>query len=157
AEAFRRAGVCGDYLALTPEARFDLLAGELAGQRPLLPTHLPFSEGTAEVVQTFRTIAAILERQCPEAIHTYIISMPAEPAHLLEVVVLAREAGLYRPGEGQSLLDVVPLFETLEALRGAPAILERLFALPAYRAHLEARGRRQEVMIGYSDSNKESG
>jgi phosphoenolpyruvate carboxylase len=156
-EIFRWAGLCDDYLALDAERRFELLAKELPGTRPLLPTHLPFTEATVEVVQTFRTIAAILERQSPEAIRAYIISMATEPAHLLEVLLLAREAGLFRPAEGVSRLDIVPLFETLDALRQAPAILERLLGLEVYREQLRLRGLRQEVMIGYSDSNKESG
>ena len=69
------------------------------------------------MVQTFRTAAAILEQQCPEALGTYIISSTTEPAHLLEVLLLAREARLFRPGDGISRIDIVPLFE---ALRAAP-------------------------------------
>ncbi|MBY0231759.1 MAG: phosphoenolpyruvate carboxylase, partial [Gemmataceae bacterium] len=155
AEILAWAGVCPDYLERTPDERFGLLARELETARPLVPTHLPCSPETAEVVQTFRTVAALLERQCPGAIRSYIISMAMEPAHLLEVLLLAREARLYSPEA--SLLDIVPLFETLDALRAAVPILKALFALPAYRRQLELRGMRQEVMIGYSDSNKESG
>ncbi len=157
AEVLRFAGVCPDYLALSPDARFALLAAELEGRRPLVPTLLPFSPATNEVIETFRTIAAILEGQCPEAIETYIISMAMEPAHVLEVLLFAREARLFRAHDGVSRLDVVPLFETLDALRGSTAIMERLFALPLYRNHLRLRGDVQEVMIGYSDSSKESG
>jgi phosphoenolpyruvate carboxylase len=109
------------------------------------------------VVQTFRTAEAILRQQCPEALGMYIISSTTEPAHLLEVLLLAREARLFRPDDGISLIDIVPLFEALRPLRDAPALMERLFELPAYRRHLELRGKIQEVMIGYSDSNKESG
>ncbi len=156
-EIFRTAGVCADYLAKSSEERLKLLEDELESTRPLIPTHLAYSEETVEVVQTFRTIAAVLERQCPQAIQTYIISMATEPAHLLEVLLLAREAGLYRPREGLSRLDIVPLFETLDALRSATAILGRLFENPGYRRHVQIRGGRQEVMLGYSDSNKESG
>src|SRR5262249_4350704 len=104
-----------------------------------------------------RTIAAILEQQCPDAIHTYIISMAMEPAHVLEVLLFAREAGLFQPEAGVSRLDIVPLFETLDALQRSTAVLERLFAQPVYRQHLRRRGHVQEVMIGYSDSSKESG
>jgi phosphoenolpyruvate carboxylase len=157
AEVFAWAGVCPDYRALSPEERFDLLARELEGVRPLVPTHLPFADETVEVIQTFRTVASVLERQCPEAIRTYIISMATEPAHLLEVLLLAREAGLFRPGAGVSRLDIVPLFETRQALAEAAPILGRLLQLPVYRRHLDLRGGRQEVMVGYSDSNKESG
>lgn len=157
AEVLKWAGTCEDYLSLTPDQRLELLARELTTNRPLLPTHLPFSDETVEVIQTFRTIAAVLERQCPEAIQTYIISLTTEPAHLLEVLLFAREAGLFRPGAGIARLDIVPLFETLDALRSAVPILTRLLDIPVYRQHVRLRGDRQEVMIGYSDSNKESG
>ncbi len=157
AEILRWAGLCSDYAALSPEARLALLSSELEGHRPLLPTRLPFSETTNEVVETFRTLAATLEQQCPEAIRTYIVSMASEPAHVLEVLLLAREARLFDPESGISRLDVIPLFETLDALTHAPGILEQIYAVPAYRRHLALRGDAQEVMIGYSDSSKESG
>jgi len=157
AEVFAWAGVCPNYLTLSPEEKLHLLERELATPRPLLPTHLPFREETVEVIQTFRTLAALLERQCPEAVQTYIISLTTEPFHLLEVLLLAREAGLFRPAAGVSRLDIVPLFESLEALRSAVALLRRLLGMPVYRRHVALRGNRQEVMIGYSDSNKESG
>jgi phosphoenolpyruvate carboxylase len=156
-EIFRAAGVCSNYLTLTPDGRLALLGPELESTRPLIPTRLEYGAATVEVVQTFRTIAAILERQCPDAIRTYIISMATEPAHLLEVLLLAREAGLYDPRAGRSRLDIVPLFETLDALRSATGILGKLLEMPAYRRQLELRGNAQEVMLGYSDSNKESG
>ncbi|MGL4550648.1 MAG: phosphoenolpyruvate carboxylase, partial [Gemmataceae bacterium] len=157
AEVLAWAGVCPDYAGLSPDGRFALLAREMESSRPLIPTHLPFSEDAVEVIQTFRTIAAVLERQCPEAVQTYIISLTTEPAHLLEVLLFCREAGLFRPAAGVSRLDIVPLFETLDALRSGVPILTRLLELPAYRRHVALRGDRQEVMIGYSDSNKESG
>lgn len=156
-EIFSWAGVCPGYLAMTPDERFDCLSRELQQNRPLLPTHLPFSPDTCEVVQTFRTLGALLEQQCAEAIETYIVSTTTEPAHLLEVLLLAREACLFRPQEGISRLNIVPLFESLEPLRDASAILGRLLQLPSYRQHLSLRGDIQEVMIGYSDSNKETG
>ncbi len=156
-EIFRWAGVSPRYAQLAPDAQFDLLARELERTRPLIPARLPFSPETTEVVRTFRTAAAILEQQCPEALSTYIISSTTEPAHLLEVLVLAREARLFRPAEGISRLDIVPLFEALQPLVDASPIMTRLFELPVYRRHLELRGNVQEIMIGYSDSNKESG
>lgn len=157
AEVFRHAGVCPNYLDLSPDERFAVLAAELAGTRPLIPARLPYSADANEVVLTFRTMAAVLEQQSPDALGTYIISSTTTPAHLLEVLLFAREAGLYRPADGVSRIDIVPLFEALEPLQTARAILDRLFALPAYRRQLELRGHLQEVMIGYSDSNKESG
>ncbi|MBA4188794.1 MAG: phosphoenolpyruvate carboxylase [Planctomycetaceae bacterium] len=157
AEVFAATGLSDNYLSLTPDERFDLLATELESRRPLIPVHLPYTPDTAEVILTFRTMAAILEQQCPEALGPYIISSTTEPAHLLEVLLLAREARLFRPVEGVSLVDIIPLFEALEPLRSGRDIMARLFALPIYRRQVELRGNLQEVMIGYSDSNKESG
>ena len=156
-EVFRHAGVADDYEALGPDERFALLVEELGRTRPLIPARLPYEAETVEVVETFQTSAAILERQNPEGLGTYIISSATQPAHLLEVLVLAREAGLFRPADGVSRLDIVPLFEALEPLQQAAPIIRKLFDLPVYREHLRLRGDLQEVMIGYSDSNKESG
>ena len=156
-EIFAWAGICPRYLKWTANERFDALVKELGQTRPLIPSHLPFTPATREVVQTFRTLAALLEQQCPEAVENYIISGATEPAHLLEVLLFAREARLFRPAEGVSRLNVVPLFEDRESLRGAQTIMQRLLSLPIYRKHLGLRGNVQEVMIGYSDSNKETG
>ena len=156
-EVFAWCGVHPSYASMTPNERFDLLAKELLQRRPLIPTHLPFSQDTNEVIQTFRTISALLEQQAPEAIETYIISGVTDPAHVLEVLLLAREAGLFEPDKGISRLNIAPLFEALEPLNSATAIIQSLLNLPIYRKQVELRGNVQEVMIGYSDSNKESG
>ena len=157
-EIFRNAGVHGSYLKLPPEQRLLCLQQELEQKRPLIPTRLTaYSDDTTEVIETFRTMEAILEQQAPEALQNYIISSTTEPAHLLEVLLLAREAGLFRPSEGISRIDILPLFEALEPLRDSARILDRLFQIPIYRRQIELRGNRQEVMLGYSDSSKESG
>ncbi len=156
-EIFAWAGVTPRYQKLSAHERFDCLAQELRQVRPLLPAHLSFTPETCAVVQTFRTVASILEQQCPEAVENYIISGAAEPADLLEVLLLAREARLFRPAEGISRLNVIPLFEAATPLANACTIMQRLFNLPVYRQHLTLRGNVQEVMIGYSDSNKEAG
>lgn len=157
AEVFLRTGVCSDYLKRSPGERYELLTRELSQNRPLISVHLDFSEETNEVVQTFRSIAALLERQCSEAMENYVISNATEPAHVLEVLLFAREAGLFRPTDGISRLNIVPLFEALDPLNSAEMIIQRLLTCPIYREHLKLRGDLQEVMIGYSDSNKESG
>jgi len=156
-EIFRWAGVCPNYAELSPDERFECLAKELENTRPLIPTYLPFSPEACEVVQTFRTMSAILEQQCPDALRKYIISSTTDAGHLLEVLLFAREARLFQPVEGLSRIDIVPLFEALEPLRSGTDIMEKLFSLPIYRRQLQLRGDLQEVMIGYSDSNKESG
>ena len=91
------------------------------------------------------------ERIAPQAIGAYIISMTTSVSHVLEVLLLAKDAGLF----GQ--IDIAPLFETIEDLVRAPEVMRALFDSPIYRQHLARRGNRQEIMIGYSDSNKDGG
>jgi phosphoenolpyruvate carboxylase len=157
AEVLARAGVCDDYRGLDEAARVELLTRELGCIRPLIPTRLPYSPETVETVQTFRTIAAILEQFSPESIQTYIISMTRGASDLLTVLLFAREAGLYAPDQGLSRLNIAPLFETGADLAAAADIMTACLELPAYREHLRLRGDTQEVMIGYSDSNKDGG
>ncbi len=157
AEVLARAGVCDDYCALDERRRIELLTSELGCARPLIPTRLRYSPETVETVETFRTIAAILEQLSPESIETYIISMTRGASDLLTVLLFAREAGLYNPEAGVSRLNIVPLFETGADLAAADGIMEECLRLPAYREHLRLRGDTQEVMIGYSDSNKDGG
>ncbi|MBA2373228.1 MAG: phosphoenolpyruvate carboxylase [Chloroflexi bacterium] len=107
-----------------------------------------------EVLSTFRTIAALQARFGPEACRHYVVSFTAEARDVTDVLELARHAAGDDP---QPVLDVVPLFESAAALEAAGPILDALVNDPAYRAHLATRGNRQEVMLGYSDSNKESG
>jgi phosphoenolpyruvate carboxylase len=111
------------------------------------------SPSRAEVLETFRTIRRAQDAFGPESISRYIVSFTASAADVTNVLDLAGEAN----GEGESALDVVPLLESSEALLGAGPLLEALFADARYRSHLRRRGDRQEVMLGYSDSNKESG
>ncbi|MEP6618040.1 MAG: phosphoenolpyruvate carboxylase [bacterium] len=142
-------------------ADFDLAAirRELAGRRPLVGTHLKVSEATRRVLDTFRAIRVIQDEAGASAASTYIISMTREPADLMRVLLLAREAGLVDLSDESptSRLDVVPLFETLDDLDHAPAIMRALLADPVYRRQLAARGNHQEVMLGYSDSAKDAG
>lgn len=156
-EILAHAGIERHYSRLNAEERIELLADQLSKPRPVIPAHLNYSPATNEAIQTFRTISVILEQQCPTAIENYIISGTEDAANLLEVLLLAREARLYRSAEGISRINIIPLFETLDALRQGREILQRLLEIPAWREHLVLRGDLQEVMIGYSDSNKESG
>ncbi|HEX6291938.1 MAG TPA: phosphoenolpyruvate carboxylase [Herpetosiphonaceae bacterium] len=156
AEIFAFADVCADYAALTETERVALLSRELQTNRPLIPARLSFGDETNETIATFRLLHAILEQLSPNATHTYIISMTTGASDLLAALLLAKEAALYRRGE-YSRFDIVPLFETREDLTHAPRIMADLFALPAYREHLALRHNHQEVMVGYSDSNKLAG
>ena len=135
------------------------LRAELRGRRPLVGAHVPLSEETKRVLDTFRVIDVIQREMGEGAASTYIISMTTEPDDLLRVLLLAREAGLadLAADPPVSRLDVVPLFETLADLEGAPAVMRALLDDPLYRRQLAARGNLQEVMIGYSDSNKDAG
>jgi len=162
-----------DYLQILPRPYHELseaerslwLATELQTRRPLIPAELPFSAKTCEVIETFRMVRKLQQEFGPEICGTYIISMSHEVSDLLEVLLLAKEAGLYDPATGVSTLHVVPLFETVEDLKKAPAVMSQLFELPLYRACLrggyaaasDSSPALQEVMLGYSDSNKDSG
>ena len=132
---------------------------ELAGRRPLVGAHLPVSDATLRVLDTFRAIRTIQDEAGASAASTYIVSMAREPDDLLRVLILARETGLVdlAPEVPLSGIDVVPLFETLDDLDRAGAVMRELLADPIYRRQLTARGNRQEVMLGYSDSAKDAG
>jgi phosphoenolpyruvate carboxylase len=154
------------YNELTEYERTLWLTTELQTRRPLIPTELNFSAKTREVVETFRMVRRLQQEFGTEVCNTYVISMSHEVSDLLEVLLLAKEAGLYDPATGTSALHVVPLFETVEDLQKAPSVLKHLFELPLYRAALAggyaqldepAPALLQEVMLGYSDSNKDSG
>jgi phosphoenolpyruvate carboxylase len=157
AEVLAYAGVCDDYEALDEHARVELLSRELETCRPLIPARLPYSDATVEIVETFRTVAALLDQLSPEAIETYIISMTRGASDMLAVLLFAREAGLYRPEREFSKLNVVPLFETGADLAAAADVMRQCLQLPAYRKQIQLRGNLQEIMIGYSDSNKDGG
>jgi phosphoenolpyruvate carboxylase len=135
------------------------LRAELLGRRPLLGAHVPVAEETRRVADTFRAIRTVQEEAGEAAACTYIVSMTTCVEDLLRVLLFAREAGLVDLAGEQptSRLDVVPLFETLDDLERAPAVVRSLLSDPVYSRQLDARGRRQEVMIGYSDSGKDAG
>ena len=142
-------------------APFDAVAlrRELMGRRPLVGPEFACDDATARVLGTARAVRTVQDEMGEPAAQTYIISMTTEPEDLLRVLVLAREAGLVdlAADPPRSRLDIVPLFETLGDLERAPEVLRALFDDPVYARQLAARGRRQEVMIGYSDSGKDAG
>lgn len=149
------------FKELDEAARVAWLRTELAGARPLVPQDLePFAPMTREVIRTFRAVATARTVFGGEALGACIISMTTRPSDVLTVLLFLKEAGLFRATGGgavRTCMQVVPLFETVDDLRHAPRILEALFADPLYRAHLRALGDMQEVMLGYSDSNKDGG
>jgi phosphoenolpyruvate carboxylase len=161
AEILRRSGVEADYLALDEPARAAVLARELVNRRPLVAAHSKWTPETAETLALFATIARAHAELGPESGDVYIISMTAGVSDVLAPLLFAKEHGLFQPGrEGEparSALQVVPLFETIDDLHRCASLMHELFALPVYRQHLEAWGRRQQIMLGYSDSNKDGG
>ncbi len=153
-----KAGVHRSYDSLPESDRVVLLRAELENPRPLLPRGASLPAEDQEVLDTFEVVREIAESE-PEALGSYVISMTHAVSHVLEVLLLAKEAGLWRVDSGQVVcpLDVVPLFETIDDLRLADQFLHALFADGVYKKHLENRGNLQEVMLGYSDSNKDGG
>jgi phosphoenolpyruvate carboxylase len=150
AEVLGRYGLATDYEKLAEADRVAILGREIMNPRPLT-ARLDFSEETNETIGLFRLIRQAREVIGPESIQTYIISMTMEVSNVLEVLLFARDAGLM----GQ--IDVVPLFETIEDLRAAPEIMSKLFQNAAYSEHLTLHDNHQQIMIGYSDSNKDGG
>ncbi|MDM7323623.1 MAG: phosphoenolpyruvate carboxylase [Thermus sp.] len=146
-ELLAKGGVHPDFLSLSPEAQEALLTQELATARPLLPV------GEEPEGEALRVALGALKAWGDKGAH--VVSMTHHPADVLAVFLLAREVGLYRPGAALPF-DVVPLFETLEDLHRSPEVLTRLLSNPVFLAHARGRGG-VEVMIGYSDSNKDVG
>ncbi|WP_294326864.1 phosphoenolpyruvate carboxylase, partial [uncultured Sphingomonas sp.] len=157
AELLKVAGVEGDYVALDEEARVALLRRELESPRPLVSPYADYSEQTASELAILREAAEAHARYGRECIRHYIVSMAQSVSDLLEVHLLLKESGLYVPGEEpQAHIMAIPLFETVADLEAAPDIMTKWLALPEVAAIARKRGH-QEVMIGYSDSNKDGG
>ncbi len=157
-ELFHASGVCDNYLAMEESEKRKLLLRELNNPRPLLPHGAELSEGVKEVLSAFAAIKEIIDRS-PSAFGSYIISMTHAVSHVLEVLLLSKETGLWKIEHGNvsSPIDVVPLFETIEDLDLADDLLTGMFEDPAYKMHLQHRNNMQEIMLGYSDSNKDGG
>ncbi len=168
------------YNELSEEQRIAWLTGELQTRRPLIPAELPFSEKTNDVIQTFRILRSLQQEFGINICQTYIISMCREVSDVLEVLLLAKESSLFDPVVAVGTIRVVPLFETVEDLQRSRNVMRQLFELPLYRAMLAGgyaamntstplsgsqatpsiavlNPNLQEVMLGYSDSNKDSG
>lgn len=146
-----------DYVALGEPERVALLASELGTARLLASPYVSYSEETTSELEIMRTAANLHERYGCECIPNYIVSKTDGVSDILEAALLAREAGLLRPREERLDLNLIPLFETIGDLRNAATVMDRLLGLPAYLRLLRSRGETQEVMLGYSDSNKDGG
>jgi phosphoenolpyruvate carboxylase len=158
AQIFDRIGELAEpYASLGREERRSLLARELASRRPLAPDPPPLDQAGARTYGAFTEIRAAQELYGPACVESYVISMCRGVDDVLAPALLAREAGLLDLAEGRAALGFVPLLETLEELRRADEFLGELLADPSYRRIVGLRGDVQEVMLGYSDSNKEGG
>ncbi len=158
AELLARAGVEADYAGLDEAARVALLARELGGPRPLRSPHLEYSALVKSELAILGAAAQGLQRFGPRAVPHTVISHCTSVSDLLEVGVLLREVGLLHPGDpAQLALDIIPLFESIADLERAQDVLDAALQQPVYRAWVAARGESQEIMLGYSDSNKDGG
>src|SRR4051812_33490733 len=144
------------YLALTEEARIALLASELDNARPLISSFVKYSEETLGELAVFRAAAEAHAKFGADVIPQCIISMCKGISDMLEVALLLKEVGLVVPS-GRSAINIVPLFETIGDLQASAGIMDRLLSLHEYRKLVDSRGAIQEVMLGYSDSNKDGG
>jgi phosphoenolpyruvate carboxylase len=154
------AGVCEDYAALDEQARIDLLAGELQLRRPLVRPDAELSELARGELDLLIAAADQVALLGPRTIPNYVISMCESVSDVLEVAVLLKEVGLLDPGAsgGPSCpVGISPLFETIDDLQAAGATLSAVLNQPLYRSLLAGRDDVQEVMLGYSDSNKDGG
>ncbi|WP_337109971.1 phosphoenolpyruvate carboxylase [Prescottella equi] len=160
AELLAWSGVHPDYASLPEDERIALLTRELATRRPLAGPHAEFSELTTKELGILRAAADAVDRIGPEAIPNYVISMCESVSDMLEAAILLAEVGLFDPdGEAgpRCPVGIVPLFETIEDLRHGAETLTATLDVPLYRALVANRGDSQEVMLGYSDSNKDGG
>ncbi len=157
-EIYATLGIREDYTTLSEDERIALLCRDIADRRPLIPADTGgFSESTRETIETFRMLRDALSGAHRGAIQTYVVSGAERPGDLLEVLLLMKETGLARAGGEGARLRIAPLFEAGATLAAAPTTMDELLCEPAYRAALRAVGDEQEVMIGYSDSNKDVG
>ena len=159
AELFAWAGVHDDYVSLSEPERVELLAAELGTRRPLVRPEADLSELARKELGIVMAAARAVHVFGPQAVPNYIISMCQSVSDMLEPAILLKEAGLLDASGDQpyAAVGIVPLFETIDDLQRGSSILEAALDLPLYRAVVTARGDSQEVMLGYSDSNKDGG
>jgi len=157
ADLLKVAGVSRSYTDLDENQRQAVLRAEISSARPLSSLHLDYTAETSGEMAIVRAAAEGRARYGASAVQHYVISKTATASDLLEVAVMLKEAGLLNPREKRLDVDIVPLFETIDDLRHCAQVMNHLLNLPEYRQLLKSRGDVQEVMLGYSDSNKDGG
>ena len=158
AELLAGAGRCPDYEALSENERIYLLTAEIATPRPLYSPYLSYSDETQGELAIFFTARELRAKYGAAALPNCIISKTDGVSDLLELALLLKESGLLLPGAKPRLdVNIIPLFETIEDLQKSAATMAGVFAIPAYRELIAGRGDEHEVMLGYSDSNKDGG
>ncbi|MDR0270985.1 phosphoenolpyruvate carboxylase [Paenibacillus sp.] len=159
-EVLAEVGVTPDYSKLSEEEKIALLAKLLSEPRPITSNYHHYSASTKECLDVFHTVYKAQQEYGSQCITSYLISMAEGASDVMEVMVFAKEVGLFRQNSDGTVLctlQSVPLFETIEDLHAAPQIMRSLFNLPIYRQSIAARNDLQEIMLGYSDSNKDGG
>ncbi len=157
AELLQAANPQVDYLAMSEEERIAALIVEISSARPLASPYLVYSEETQSELAIYRAAATAKKRYGDGAVPNCIISKTDGVSDMLELALLLKESGLLHPAEGRLDVNIIPLFETIEDLQNSAPVMDRLFAIPAYARLLASRDNAQEVMLGYSDSNKDGG
>ncbi|MCL7747528.1 phosphoenolpyruvate carboxylase [Halalkalibacter alkaliphilus] len=159
-EILKVVGIAEDYASLPEEEKVAILEQVLSEPRPLLLLEEDYSKETQETFKVFKMIKQAHKEFGRRSIEVYLVSMTQSPSDLLEVLVLAKEAGIYRlhaDGKVESHLHVAPLLETIDDLVAGPKIMKTLFEMDVYRNHIKERGNHQEIMLGYSDGSKDGG
>ncbi|PKL84263.1 MAG: phosphoenolpyruvate carboxylase [Ignavibacteriae bacterium HGW-Ignavibacteriae-3] len=159
-EIFLRTGIEKKYSQLSEEDKIALLTSEIKNRRPLLGMNLTLSGKTRQIVSEFELIKWAREKVSAESCRDYIISNCSGASDVLSAMLLAKETGSIPQsltGRSKSLINIIPLFETIYDLRNCRSTMAILFNNKSYRAHINARDNKQIVMLGYSDSNKDGG
>lgn len=159
-EILKAVNISQNYAALSEQEKVAILKRVLQEPRPLLLLAEDYSKETQSVLNVFQMIKRAHSEFGRRSIEVYLVSMTQSASDLLEVLVLAKEAGLYRlhaDGKVESHLHVAPLLETVDDLIAGPGIMKTLFELDVYRNHIAERGNHQEIMLGYSDGSKDGG
>ncbi|WP_347550095.1 phosphoenolpyruvate carboxylase [Pseudalkalibacillus hwajinpoensis] len=159
-EIFERVNVASNYSSLSEDEKLKVLVNVLEDPRPVLSTYEDYTEKTQKILDIFSMIKKAHNEFGKDSISVYLISMTQSASDLLEVLVLAKEANIYRQhsdGIVESDLNIAPLLETIDDLKAGPSIMQKLFDLPVYKKHLQELGNRQEIMLGYSDGSKDGG